>query len=230
VALNAFSRPPFFLFARRILAPGLGVFLVGFICLGIVSGAQKVEGVRTPSGTKMTPDLEVTLPPTAAAVLHLKNTAATWGELHAVCLIGNTVNDFQREQCGEIWTRIGIMTGIASLPFMLMGIFLLLSFDQFRFFYRRIDRKVEKGQGSFKGRIRGRVRSGKFDLFAWLFCLQAVEVETTAKKVVQVYLPLDMDLPSPGQTLAVFDAGIQLGAKRLVAVIYAPHLAVIAGS
>ena len=85
------------------------------------------------------------------------------------------------------------------------------------------------GRALFRDYPFGVVANGGFH-FRWLFCFRAISVELANKQQVTVLLPNDSLLPQPGQTFAVYAVGKRFGHERYTAQLYAPHVAVVAGS
>lgn len=144
------------------------------------------------------------------------------------CVIGDYESDYERRKCGELWTSFATEGAMALLPLLLAGVLLYLANDEKELVYRRARKRVEKGDALFKGIVTDPPVLPK-DAFAFLACMNVMSLQLANGTQMKVYLPETSPKPRPGETLAVFDVGKTLGAKRYVGVFYAPHLAIVRG-
>jgi len=222
-------------------APAAGAFAFGFLIMGILTSSpdtgQALGQLIGPGGASRLPASSALLPPdpmlssnpVAAAGIHWKQTLSYWFQFPTACWGDNAVNDFQRSQCADFYNRLTTSTILALIPSAAALIFLLLALDKLNGFYRRSRKTIDKGKALFAGMVTEPAEAPN-DLFGRTFCLRAISVQLSNKQQMSVYLPLNAPVPLPGQTLAVFEGGKFFGAKRYIATLYAPHLAVVSGS
>lgn len=197
------------------LGPAALVFAVGCVISGSLS--HSLAHVRGPSG-----DVTDTTGPAFTTVFE------GLGRLPERCVSGETDNDFQRSQCSKYWDRLILTGGYASIPLLLSLAFLYLGLDALRGTYRRGQKRMEKGQALMAGTVTNPAELPA-DAYSWFFCFRPISIELKNKTQLKVYVPLDSPIPRPGETLAVFDGGRGFGQKRLLASIYAPHVAIVSG-
>lgn len=214
MVITPFHYVPKRLFLTRMAAPALGVFLLGlFILEGVVrSPALRPKEVRATSGANEL----------------LRHVRFDLRHPPEACVSGEQLSAFQSRQCEQYWDRL-IMEGfLAALPLLLAGFYLLLFFDSLTLLYKKTRRKIENKQIAFGGKVTKPAEAPN-DVFGWVYCLRTISVELKGGKQIKVYIPLDMPIPHPNQTLAIYDLGKFFGSKRYMAVVYAPHVAVISG-
>lgn len=119
--------------------------------------------------------------------------------------------------------------GLAFSPLFLLALILWLSLENVSGFYRRAQKKVEKGKVLSSGVVTN-PPTAPSDLFSWFYCFRPITVELSNKTQITVYVSLDSPPPLPGETLVIFEMGKVFGEKRHVAMLYAPHVAVVRGA
>jgi hypothetical protein len=226
------------------MIPGIAVaFVLGFMVMGGVAsspdsstalgqmlGTTPAAAARLPASSALVPpEPMLSSNPLVAATLHWKQVLSYWFGYPSICWGDNAVNDFQRSQCVDFHDRLITGTLIALIPTGVALLFLFLAVEQLSGFYRRSRKTIDKGKALFAGVVTNPAEAPN-DFFGRTFCMRAISVQLSNKKQMNVYLPLTAPVPLPGQTLAVFDGGKVLGAKRYIATLYAPHLAVVSGS
>jgi len=217
--VSPFANRPESLFFGRIF-PILGfVFVVGYFSLGSLNSTSAMP---TRDGS-----LTVSTSIWQAAWNHYSETWFAWSRAPNSCRGDAAVNDYQREQCAKYWGQVSTMTAWASAPLILVLLFFFLIRGHFRVFYRRVDRRFREGKAVAAAKV---LRSGSWDWFGYFFCLRSVRVELGQGRDVRVYVPRDLPALIPGQKVALFYGGKVFGARRYVGLLYAPHIAVMAGS
>lgn len=228
MATTPFHYVPKRRFLFRMIGPAFGVFFAGYVAMGILAVDPALTGPkRAPTAILKTDP--VTGPALTAGRQHLAQMTHSWFNIPEVCWGGNQVNEFQTRQCADFWERMWLGSAVAAIPFAAVALFFFLALEQIAGFYRRQNRKVVEGQAILAGTVTDPPEAPN-DFFGWFFCLRAITVELRNRKQIRVYLPVEAPVPLPGQTLAIFDGGNVFGAQRYVAVLYAPHLAIVAGS
>lgn len=231
VLLTPFHEVPRSRFLRRMFAPALGVFGVGMIVMGLLATSPEIQPARKPSSSIIpAPRVQVRGDVMTASLLQMVYTVDSWIQIPQVCWNGNTVNDFQKTQCNEYWDRAFRSAGVSSIPVVLVAVFLMIGLDQLNMLYRRSRKTITKGQAWNAGTVTQPAEAPQ-DFFGWAFCLRPIMVQLQDKEKTQlkVYIPMEASIPLPGQTLAIFEGGVWMGSKRYVGLLYAPHLAVVAG-
>jgi hypothetical protein len=229
--LNPYSHTPrFYAFLRlipfSILAFVLGVWVMGVIALHY---AAKERGTKLPIGISASRIVVEGASPLRAGALHTIQTLDYLFHVSEFCWDSKKiVNEFQKERCRHTWKFIGKKALIIAIPPLLALLCLALGMDQVSSFYRRSQKKVDHGQAAFSGNVLKHFAG--VTLFSFIFCLRPVQLELKDHEQVRVYVPLSAPKPRPGQSYAVFEVGSYFGAKRRVAVFYAPHMAIVRGS
>lgn len=145
-----------------------------------------------------------------------------------ICSGGNTVNDFQVEECAEFSKRTWLLGALAALPFALVAFYLLWALDSVRLAYRRATRILNEKRATGLGMVTAPARAPG-DRFSKYYGLRPVAVQLKDGKQIKVYMPLEQSLPEPGQKLAYFEWGTYFGEMRHFAVLHAPHMAIVRG-
>jgi hypothetical protein len=221
MAVTPFHDAPKKLFLTRMLGgPAVAAFAAGWLVLGIVSEAPQFAQARGPAAEG---SLFRSAGQTVGSFL------SKISRMPEVCWSGDTVNEFQGKQCERYWNDLYVAGGLSAIPFVAVGLLMLMGLDQLNGLYRRSRRKVESGKATFGGTVTSPAVAAN-DIFGWFFCFRAVAVQLSNKTQVKVYMPLSVPVPLPGQAVAVFEAGRVFGTKRYVAILYAPHVAVVRGA
>lgn len=206
------------MFGLKLIPLAVGVFFLGTLAMGPLSQRPEFQG----SGDAAHPLMMMT-------PLELyKDLFQRVTHLPEACWEGNPSSDFQAHQCEEFWARLSVQGVLAALPVGLVLIFYFIAFDRFLGFFRRCRKVMDAGKAIATGVVTQPPLAPP-DPLARLFGLRCVSIEL--KKGVQTvaYLRVDDPNPLPGQNFAIFDLGVQFGKKRLLAVLYAPHLTVVRG-
>lgn len=161
---------------------------------------------------------------------------AGWREIPSPCRDGNMVNDFQRQQCSEFWSRQRSLTIWSLVPGSAVLIGWLLAWEWVRGSYQEwrslvvANRPLGIGTGA---ELKTQPRSG---VFTWLHDLQPVPLawapvsSPSQRRVEEVYIPSAWPKPRAGESWAVFEGGNRLGKRRLLAIPVMPHVAVKSSS
>ena len=196
------------------------VFVFFFFCVGVVATSVEFQNSQVPAA----------VPPFwIASFNHYREVFSNVSQIPEVCWSGSAVNDFQVHQCDQYWGHLLKSGGLALASFVLVALFLFLSLDNLNGTYKRARKRAEKGKAAFGGTVTNPAE-GPGDIFSWFYCLRPVMVELQDKRQLKVYVPLEFSAPTPGQTLAVFEEISSFGEKRRLAVLYAPHVAVVRGA
>ena len=195
------------------------LYLVSFLATGVIANSAEFQTQSGP--TQVVPFWE------AAVRLYL-DVFSSLTQIPQMCVSGSIVNDFQANQCSLYWDHLIKAGGLSFLPLGIVGIFLYLSFDYLSSTYKKTRKRIEKKKAAFKGTVT-HPPEGPADFYSWFFCFRTIIVETQNKNQVKVYVPLDGAAPHPGETLAVFEPIYSFGEKRHIAMVYAPHVAVVRG-
>ena len=153
-------------------------------------------------------------------------TARMWLTLPDYCIGDNEVNELQKVRCKGLWTQAFAFTGIALFPFLILAMFLMSVQDQVGQFFKKA-RKTIQGGKAFSIATVTQPAEAPGDFFSWVHCLQRVSVQLSSQQQQVIYLDPRMDIPQPGQTMALFDLGTMFGVKRYVGIVYYPHVAVV---
>ncbi len=227
--LNPFENTPSGSLFVRMVIPGVIVFLFGFLFMGWVAMTPEVQTWSRKPTAFQTAEFP-TSPQTGfylSSVKHWGWFLETWVNIPVICLPGKAVNEFHKEQCDWFWSRVEMGSLVALIPFVGVGFFFWIIFMIVNFTYQKARTKIKSAEASFMGVVSAPVQVHR-DFFSWFHCMTCIGVRTSQGTQVKVYFPLSANLPSPGQTLAVFDLG-GIGVKRYIATLYAPHMAVFSG-
>jgi hypothetical protein len=220
VALTPFHDVPRRIFFRRIALPGAGLLVFLLMCVGIVANSPAFqEPNKGPSSV---------VPFWEASWMHYQIVGASLGKIPQVCWSGNAVNDFQKSQCEEFWSNFLKLAGLAVAPFAFVWLFVFFGIDRISKTYQKAQKKAEKGKAVFGGVVTN-PPDAPADLFSWFYCFRTVTVQLSDKTQVTVYAALETPAPLPGETLVAFDVGTVFGERRHVAMLYAPHVAIVRG-
>ncbi len=210
------------------ILPSVGVFFIGYLMMGFVASLPEVKNAgRKPTAILPSRKVVSGFPP-EAAMLQWQKTFDDWANAPEVCKKDKAVNDFQRQQCDAFWEQFQIGLAVSLIPFLLVLAFLMVGLDLLVSIYRKARKKFQTGEAAFSGIVTEPAQVPK-DGFAWFHCLTTVAVKLETGQQMKVYLPAELPIPRPGQTLAVFDVGKVLGQKRHLAIVYAPHVVIVSG-
>lgn len=212
-------------FLVRMATPILFVFILGFFALGLT---PPQHATRRPAGMEAKPAPTANLPPFQVAKTHYEVLLNDWKKMPEPCWTGKTVNEVQARQCDEFWKKWLTSAAIGAAPFGSVLLFIYLALDSLGLTYDRARRRIKNRRMLFAGVVTEPAHAPA-DLYAWVYCMQAVTVQLGNGVQIKVYLPLTAPRPRPGETLAIFDGGRVFGTKRYLAMFYAPHLAIVRG-
>ena len=207
-------------FWARVSTPSAILLVILFFSVGIVANSPEFQQSSGPSAV---------IPFWEATFNHYDATFDKLTNLPMICIYGEKVNDFQQVQCDRDLSELAKYLGLALSPFGIVGLALFLMESSFAGLYRATRKKVAVGKAKFGGTVTNPPRAPG-DLFSWFYCLTPIMVELPSKHQIKVYISSQEALPMAGETLAAFEAGYHFGQKRFVAVVYAPHVAVVRGS
>ncbi len=202
------------------IGPGIVILIFFFLCVGVVANSPEFQQHNGPAIVK---------PFWVSAFKHYNQVFSSLFHVPEVCLPGRAVNDFQVHQCNQFWDQLAKSGGLAVTPFFILAIVVFLGMDQLKGIYKKVQNKANKGKAALSGTVTHPAEAPG-DLFSWFFCLRPVMVQLPNKSQIKVYVPLESILPTPGQTMAIFEPIMVLGEKRHFAIIYAPHVAVVRGT
>ena len=201
-------------------APAVGVAILGFMFMGVAANSGFFDTPKSPSA----------VPSFFEASLNVyRSTGELISNRPTGCILGDTVSDFQRSQCNRFWASFLQTGGLAFAPFFLALLFVSLNLAAFKGLYESTTRSVEKGKAGFGGKVTTPAEAPG-DIFSWYYCLQPVAVQLSNQAQITVYMSSTRPVPLPGETLAVYEGGEHFGKKRYLAVVYAPHIAVVKGA
>lgn len=227
---SRYFRPPRFSEGLRRFGPlAVLAYFVGFLIMGVVasdSGFQKNLNKRIP--VSPAPFSLGASALEAAKGVHLLGWHYATHVPEPCADEGRAVNAFQKAQCGEFWDRLSLIGWVSSIPFLLAGGFLFLSWDGVRQRYRRARNRIQKGRSTGLGVVTD-PPEGAPDRESWWYGLQPITVQVADGKQIVAYLPPEAPVPPPGEKVALYEWGKVAGKARFFAVLYAPHVAVLQG-
>lgn len=219
MALTPFHEIPKGRFLNRMIVPIMGIYVLFFLCSGVIANTSSFREDQGPAAV---------IPFWAAAMGNAQKTISSLLHLPEVCWLGNTVNDFQVQQCNMFWGNL-LKSGILTLaPFLALIAVYFFAQDQFASIYVKVRKQIDQGKVAFTGVVTDPPEAPA-DWVSWYYCLRPLTVQLPNKSQVLVYISLDAIPPRPGETLVVFDAGIRGGKRRYLGMLYAPHVAVMRG-
>ncbi len=229
--MTPYHEVPVAQFRSRMMVPLVGVMAVGYLVMAGVATSPMIRGDgRQPAAVIMQSSWTVEGPPITAGFKLIARVLDQLMHFPGACMPGATpASDFQARQCEIFNARLLVEAAVASIPLAMALIAWMIAKDMLLSFYKRCRKVVEKGQALYSGTVT-KPPEAPNDWFGRLFCLRRIAIELPTKAQTTVYMPLEAPVPLPGQTLAVFDGGKAFGAKRQVAILYAPHLAIVGGS
>lgn len=230
VAMTPYHAVPVTRFRSRMVIPMVAVLAVGYLVMAGVATSPLIRDGRQPAAVIRQSSWTVDGPPVTAGAKLIARVLDQLTHFPGVCMPGATPpSEFQTTQCELFRARLLVEGAVASIPLALVLIAWMIALDLLKSFYRRCRKTVEKGQALYSGTVT-KPPEAPNDWFGRLFCLRRIAIELPTRAQTTVYMPLDAPIPLPGETLAVFDGGKAFGAKRQVAILYAPHLAIVGGS
>jgi len=219
VAVTPFHDIPKKIFLSRMVQPCLGLLFFLIMLVGVVANSSDFQEGSRPTAVA---------PFWIAAFRHYGQVFSNLSQMPGVCWSGNTVNDFQAHQCETYWTSLSKSGVLALSPFLVVAMLLYVSLENLTSLYKRTQKKAEKGNAAFGGTVTHPAQ-GPPDVFSWFYCFRPIMIELPNKAQVKVYVPLEVPVPNPGEILAVFEGTVVFGEKRHLAMLYAPHVAVVRG-
>lgn len=212
--VTPYHHPPRSEFLKRMIFPSLGVFLIGFLMIGIYLDSMESQVSR---GV------------VEGGSYYFKTLIDAWFHIPEVCYPGGAVNDYQREQCTKFWDLLWWETAVASIPFGAVALFLMMGLDILVSLYRRVRKKIEAHETVVTGVVT-RPSLLPRDFFCWFYCFYLVSVELESGHQEKVYLPVSLPAPLHGQKLTVFNLGKLWGEERRVGIPFAPHVVILKGA
>ena len=220
MANSPFRDIPAIEFILKMAAPAVGIGILGFMFMGVAANSGFIDAPKGP----------VAVPSFFEASLNVyRSTGEILSARPPGCVLGDTVSDFQRSQCSQFWSSLLQTGGLAAVPFIFSLFFILFNLSNFKGLYEATTRSVEKGKAGFGGKVTAPAEAPG-DLFSWYYCLQPVAVQLSNQAQITVYMSSTHPIPLPGETLAVYESGDHFGKKSYLAVVYAPHIAVVKGA
>jgi hypothetical protein len=198
------------------------VFVVSFFVMGLV--AEDILPDRPVVGEKRPSELS----PDTLAEVEFVRFFHNLTHLPEVCVSGGAINPQEEQMCDDFWEDFQNAGILAAIPFLGMGVFLFMSVETLATTYRRVRKRVEKG---ISGDLSGTVTDPPLvrgDFFSWVHGFQSIGVELANRKQMKVYLPLHAPKPAAGQTMILFQNKF-MGKPVFLAILYAPHVAVVSG-
>ncbi len=223
-----FSRAPLQKFWARLAIPCTVIFVAGLFLMGSISILTRMQynaAIKEKDPTRMK---QMSMLPHRAAFKQIEEFVDELMHIPDVCWSGQASSQFQADQCSEFWNSLAMDGILASLPFLMVGVFLLWAFDMVSKIYLKVRRQIGKGQAVFSAPLvsGGRMRN---DLFGWFFCFQSWVVQLPNKNTIRVYVPMREAMPIPGAQITVYGGDRRWGAVRFFGVHFTPHVAVVKG-
>jgi hypothetical protein len=219
VATTPFYDVPRARFLRRMIIPSIFIFSTVLIINGIIYNTPEFQNHPGPAAV---------LPFWHGATQVYRELFSKLSQMPGLCWAGDTANDFQAHQCQDYWETLEKNSILAILPFIVSLFFVHASVGKLDKFYRRAEKKAASGRAIFGGTVTFPAE-GPQDLFGWYYCLRPIMVELKNKSQRKLYIPLGAPIPVPGDILAAFSETQSFGQKRHLALVYAPHVAVVRG-
>lgn len=211
------------------LGPVAAAFFLGIAVMGWVADPDTFEPKTIKSAASPNAELPDSLQGLSRGGLNHWRTIYYFGtHIPEVCWGDNAVNEFQKRQCGAFWDHLEMGAGLSLLPFGIAWVFWRIALGSILGLYRKARKRIEGGKPIAQGVVTNPAQAPG-DLFSRMYCLRTIGVQLQGGKQVKVYVPLDSPEPQPGQKMAVFEPVNVMGESRHFAMIYAPHVAVIAG-
>lgn len=199
------------------LSPALVLIALLWSTVGIIANSPAFQEVKGPT---------VARNPLNAAAQHYTDTLNRWLTVPDSCWPGNAVSEFQAQRCEVFWNSLTYSSLLALYPLLVAVVLLIWGLSSLSLVYRRVQKQLDHNQAHFSGTVTQPPETSE-DLFSWLFCFRPTSIQIPNGHQVKVYVSLDDPAPRPGETLAVFTAGVWWGQKRYVAILYAPHVSIV---
>ena len=164
-----------------------------------------------------------------APYLFYQRLGSTLNFLPQICWKEVTIDEFQKTQCVDFWNLLVYRAGLGAVPFGVVLLVFLWGYSSLYGFFSRAKRKAKKGKADYGGVVTNPPETFR-GLFGWLYGFRAVMIQLPNKTQVKVYVSLELSAPVPGQTLVAFNISRGFWEKRYLAMVYAPHVAVVRGS
>ena len=215
-------------FIRRMLAPAVFVYFIGFLTMGTLTTTEYFEKIATQPCPAFPPPYVIHEAPLPAARLHHELIYKYIVGYPQPCQTGEYVSEFQGRQCKIYFQRLMMLGALGLLPFALAGLFLLVTLDLIAIKYRRARGIVAEGKVLSRGTVTDPPDAPN-DMFGWWYCLRSIAVQLANGHQVRIYIPGDLPSPLSGETFNVYQWGESFGAMRYFGMLHAPHMAVIGG-
>lgn len=220
MAVTPFDEVPKNQFITRMIGPSIGIWIIGWLCVGLIANSPSFQEAKGPAAV---------LPMWEASAQHYHTLFKAFSEAPSVCWSGSEVNDFQKTQCNRFWEIFFKFGALGLLPFGGVGLFYYIGLETIAGTFRKVRKKIKTGKVALSGVVT-QPPDAPSDTFSWLYCVKPITVQLANKTQMTVYISLDAPDVRPGQTMVLFEAGKILGEKRYLAMLYAPHVAVIKGA
>lgn len=223
-----YARVPTSKFWTRIAVPAVLVLTIGFFLMGsfaILSRMSFNAEVREKDPTRIR---RSSMLPHKAAFQQIEDFTDAITHIPQICWAQQASSDFQRAQCADFWNNLMMDGVIGSVPFLMLGFFLIWAFDALSKAYLRVRRQIAHGQALFSG-LTTQPPLGKNDFFGWFFCFRSIVVQIKGGQQVRVYMPLYEPLPPSGIELTIYGGFRRWGSVRLFGVYYPAGVQVIKG-
>jgi len=231
VAQTPFDHMPRGLFKARQLLLCAAIFLVLFLTIGVITGNPVFINDLGGGAVK-----NVSFSVLEMSLRFYFRLVYTLYNIPQECYSNLKGRHFKL--CEEFWFLLSVRVGMALIPFFVSALIYQFATFNMKRIYRRARQRAKNGTADAAGKIvldKSQVthpEANRRDFFCWYFAMQTATIELPDKKRISVYISADLpdeDL-KPGITLVAYDIGYIFGKKRWIAVVYAPHVAVIRGT
>lgn len=222
-----FGRLPSQKFWGRLMLPLTAIWIVGFLAMGsfsILSRMQFNTAVKDPVRVK-----RASMLPHKAAMQQIEDFTDSVTHIPDVCWSGQAGSEFQRSQCSDFWNNLLMDGVVASLPFLLVAVFLLWAFDALAKTYLVPRKQIVQGQALFLGTLTA-PPTMRNDFYGWFFCLRSLVVQLPNKSQVRVYIPLSDSVPPAGGQVQVYGGKKSWRSVRFFGVYVPPSVQVVKGA
>ena len=163
--------------------------------------------------------------PWEAAAYHAQQTLDYLIFFPEACRPGRQINDFQVDQCKKFKDVLADYLGLFILPWIVTFFLAAYLKSKAALFYRHARRALRDSEPSGVGVVTHPPHLPPGWL-GWLYCIQALSVQLPQGEQRTVWMSSKVQLPQPGQKVALYSVGKEWGKERWIGVFYAPHVAV----
>lgn len=218
MVVTPFDDIPKVVFLRKILPPSSVLFVFFFMIMGIAASSAEFQDNQGPAAV---------LPFWEASFKLSGQFLGRFFHMPGNCL-GTALSEFQASQCDQFWIDTFRDGSLVLAPLILMLFMIYLGVADLSKVYRRAQRKVKKGTPSLVGTVTHPPETAG-DVFSWFYCFRPIMIQLQDGRQSKVYVPLDAPAPLSGETFVAFNLGTVMGETRQVAMLYAPHMAILRG-